>query len=373
VKRAALVCALLALAGAVFALKASRKMPDFEVYWRAAGRVIQAEPLYNPDDGHYQYKYLPAFAILAVPLAWFPLHVAKAIWFALSAALIGAFVALSIGLLPDRRKRYWVLVTCVVVAMAKFFGHELVLGQVNLLLGVLLTAAVGVLRHRREGVAGLLVGLAVIVKPYAVIFLPWLAAAGRRRALATGLATVAAAVALPIAVYGVSQSWSLHVDWWRTVSTSTAPNLLNADNVSIAAMYTKWIGAGAMTAWLTFATAGGLAALIADTIRRRRVVPEPFGLEAALLLMAIPLLSPQGWDYVFLLAAPAVAFLVNYEDRLPQTWRIAGLVAVATVAFSLFDVMGRRAYATFMALSIITVCFLVVAGALYALRIKRAA
>ena len=37
-----------------------------------------------------------------------------------------------------------------------------------------------------------------------------------------------------------------------------------------------------------------------------------------LLLTLIPLLSPQGWDYVFLVSTPAIMLLVNYEDRLPR-------------------------------------------------------
>jgi hypothetical protein len=112
--------------------------------------------------------------------------------------------------------------------------------------------------------------------------------------------------------------------------------------------------------------------LIADVIRRRRTVREPLALEAAVLLTLMPLLSPQGWDYVFLLATPAIALLVNYEDRLPAGWRIGAGIAVAIAAFSLFDIMGRRAYAAFMAASILTVCFVVIVGALRALRAERA-
>ena len=94
-------------------------------------------------------------------------------------------------------------------------------------------------------------------------------------------------------------------------------------------------------------------------------------LEAALLLTLMPLVSPQGWDYVFLLATPAITLLVNYNDRLPTGWRVAAGVAVAIAAFSLFDIMGRRPYAAFMAASILTFCFLVVIAALHALRAER--
>jgi hypothetical protein len=102
-------------------------------------------------------------------------------------------------------------------------------------------------------------------------------------------------------------------------------------------------------------------------------VRSPLGLEAALLLTIMPLVSPQGWDYVLLLATPAMAFLVNYEDRLSAGWRLASGIAVAIAAFTLFDIMGRHAYAAFMSTSMLTICFLVVIGALRALRAQRVA
>ena len=58
---------------AVFTTRVSRKMPDFEVYRTAGARALAAEPLYRADDGHFQFKYLPAFAIFAAPLAMVPL------------------------------------------------------------------------------------------------------------------------------------------------------------------------------------------------------------------------------------------------------------------------------------------------------------
>ena len=58
---------MLAALVALFAFKAAAKMPDFEVYWRAGGRALAAEPLYREEDEHFQLKYLPAFAVLGHP------------------------------------------------------------------------------------------------------------------------------------------------------------------------------------------------------------------------------------------------------------------------------------------------------------------
>jgi len=359
----------------LFAEKVSRKMPDFEVYWTAAVRARAAEPLYRSEDGHYQYKYLPAFAVAAIPAGLMPLPIAKAVWFTISILLLVALVGLSLALLPEPRKPAWLLVTIAVVAMLKFFGHEVVLGQVNALLAVIVVSALLAMRRGREAAAGLLVALAVVVKPYAIVFFPWLVARRRpgRGAVAGAIAGLAAIAAAPALIYGVRGNIELHRAWWRTVTESTAPNLANSDNVSIAAMYVKWLGAGHTATALTFATMAIVLAAAAFVFLRRGALPFPEGLEGALLLTCMPLLSPQGWDYVFLVSTPAIVFLANYEDRLPLPLRILAVAAVAAIAFSIYDLMGRAAYAAFMAWSAISVCYFVVLAALCSLRVRAAA
>jgi hypothetical protein len=364
VSAAAIILALL------FVNRISRKMPDFAVYWTAANRASHAEPLYRAEDGHYQFKYLPAFAVLTIPLGAVSLEAAKAIWFVASVALLILLVVSSAHLIPEQRRAMWILVTLTVLVMAKFYGHELVLGQMNALFAVIGAAAGLAAVNGREATAGSLIALAILVKPYAVIFLPWLVARRRLRSITTALLGCAFVLALPCVLYGVQGTIQLHRDWWSTVTTSTAPNLMNADNVSIAAMWAKWIGAGRIATILTAATSAGALILSAIVFARRSGVGAPDALECALLLTLIPLLSPQGWDYVLLISTPAVMLLVNYEDRLPQLVRILTRLALATIALSLYDVMGRSAYSAFMSLSIITVCYFIVVAALYALRAR---
>src|SRR5690349_19019193 len=86
---------------ALFTTRVSHKMPDFQVYWTAGSRALTAAPLYREDDGHYQFKYLPAFAVLASPIALVPLPAAKGAWFALSALLMIALLWLSLRALPQ--------------------------------------------------------------------------------------------------------------------------------------------------------------------------------------------------------------------------------------------------------------------------------
>ena len=44
-----------------------REMIDFLTWRQAVVRALDAEPLYRPEDGHYQFKYLPLFALLMAP------------------------------------------------------------------------------------------------------------------------------------------------------------------------------------------------------------------------------------------------------------------------------------------------------------------
>ena len=370
----AALAGIVAFAAAVgFPGKLSRKMPDLEVYWTAAARARAAEPLYRSEDGHYQFKYLPAFAVLTAPAARVPLQSAKPAWFAISVVLLVALLGLSASLLPDRRQPAWWLIGGALIVMLKFYGHELVLGQMNALFAVLVVSAVLNMRRGREAAAGILLAIAIVVKPYAIIFAPWVLARRRPASIAALAIGTLALLIVPAVRYGIGGDADLHRAWWKTVTESTAPNLTNADNVSVAAMWTKWIGSGRPATLLSTVTGVALLATAAWLFLRRRAVAFPEGLEAAVLLTFIPLLSPQGWDYVFLVATPAVVFILNYFSDLSPPLRAAVAGALVLTGFTLYDIMGRAAYSRFMMLSVITVCFFVLVAALAAIRLRGAA
>jgi arabinofuranan 3-O-arabinosyltransferase len=357
----------------VFIFKAAPKMPDFEVYWKAASRAASAEPLYRVEDGHFVFKYLPAFALLALPLGLLPLPVAEGLWFFTSVALLVVLITLNVRLPAEQRRSTRFLVGVLIVAMGKFYAHELVLGQVNILFAVIATLALLAMKTNREALAGVLVVVAVVIKPYAVLFLPWLAARRKLPSILAASAGVAIVLLAPAILYGVDGNITQHREWWRTVTTTTAPNLNVYDNVSLAAMYFRWVGPGLLSARLAYATAAVLLAVAAIVYAVRRGIVFPEGLEGGLLLTLMPLLSPQGWDYVFLIATPAIVYVANYNDGLPRGFRILTNVAVATIGLSLFDLMGRAAYYEFMRLSIISLCFFVVIAALTILRLRKVA
>jgi hypothetical protein len=133
-------------------------------------------------------------------------------------------------------------------------------------------------------------------------------------------------------------------------------------------MWAKWIGAGAPATALAAATVVAVLALAVAVWWGRRRVASPDYLEYALLMLLVPLVSPQGWDYVLLLGTPAVACLVDRWPALTRTWRLVTGASLVLMGLTIFDVMGRALYGRFMALSIVTVAALGVALALAHLR-----
>ena len=349
------------------------KMRDFEVFWTAASRASVAAPLYRSEDGHFLFKYLPAFAVVASPASLLPLDIAKGKWLAISVALIVALIALSIWLLPERRRPVWMLVVVIIVAMAKFYGHELTLGQVNLAFAVLVVVGVRWLGSGKPALAAAALVAAVVVKPYAVLFLPWVALIGGWRAAVSAAIGMIAVFVAPVGLYGVAGTVDLHLAWWATVTTSTAPNLTNPDNVSLAAFAAKWLGVSRVASALAAAASFVLLGFAAWIVRRGSGIERREVLEGALLLTLVPLISPQGWDYVFLVSTPAIALLANYDRELPSMLRAMTWISIAMIGLAIYDVLGRQNYRTFMDWSVITVCFVVLVAALATLRLRRSA
>lgn len=348
-------------------------MRDFEVYWTAAARAAEGRPLYRADDGHYQFKYLPAFAVITSPIARIPLETAKRAWFVASVALLCVLLSLSLDLLPERRRLGPLIVAATIVVMGKFYGHELVLGQVNLLFAVIAAAGILMLRAGEMSASSVLFVAAVVIKPYAVVFLPWAVLLHGRRTLVPLAVGSVAVLALPAVLYGLDGTIALHRQWWATVTESTAPNLTNADNVSLAGFSAKWLGQGATATLAATLVSAVLVGIFGYVLWRGRAIRGREALEGCLLLILIPLLSPQGWDYVFLIGTPAVALLINYARELPAGWRTVMYIAMATIGLSIFDLLGRERYATFMAWSFLTPCFVVLLAAMAELRRRGAA
>jgi hypothetical protein len=294
--------------------------------------------------------------------------VAQALWFSLTVAMAWALVRLSLTALPDRQRPPTVLVWLTLLLTGKFFVKELAFGQFNLLVALLLLSAVVAAQHHHPRWAGASVAAGVFVKPYALILTPWLAWTLGWRPFVTFSLVCAAGLLFPAAFYGWNGNLTLLQEWYRTVVTTTAPNLLSPDNISFASMWAKWIGPGPAAALLALMstivalTAGGVI------MWRRQRAAEPNYLEVAYFALIVPLVSPQGWDYVLLLALPAYMCLVDRFRCLSPAWRAVALAGFFLTSFTIFDLLRRPLYMLLMDLSGVSVGAVLIAACLVRLR-----
>lgn len=344
------------------------ELVDFMVPRQAGMRVLAQQPLYQPSDGHYQYKYLPAFALAMVPFRWMSKEAGEFVWFTLTVAMAWALLRWSIRALPDRRTPETTLIWLTLLVNGKFLVKELAFGQFNLPVALLLLGAVVAAQRGRTTAAGLSVAAGVFVKPYALVLAPWLIWRLGWRVLVPFSLLFAAGLALPAAVYGWQGNLTLLHEWYRTVTETTGPNLMGLDNMSFASMWAKWLGPGPPAVALAAASAVTSVIVGCAVMWRGRRVPHPHYLEAAYFMVLIPLLSPQGWDYVLVIALPAFAYLIDRWSDLSRSWRVVAATGVFLTSFVIFDLLRRPLYSWLMRNAAVSVGAVLVAICLVKLR-----
>jgi hypothetical protein len=308
-----------------------------------------------------------------IPFTWPSKPVAEALWFACTVGMTWAFVRMSLRALPDRRNSGAWLVWLTLLLNGKFLVKELAFGQFNLPLALLLIGAVIAAQRRQWTLAGALVGAGVFVKPYALVLVPWLAWACGAGALAALGGVVAAGLAAPVVLYGWTGNLTLLHEWYRTVTETTAPNMLTFENISFVSMWARWVQPGPLASTLAAVTAALAMAAGLWIMWRRRTVRSPEYLEAAFFFVLIPLLSPQGWDYVLLLALPGYMLLVDRYVDLNPGWRAVALTGFVLTSFAIYDVYRRALYFQVMELAGGSIGAMLIAATLVRLRWKKLA
>jgi hypothetical protein len=316
---------------------------DFLAIW-AGARTALSDPALIYDFAHVSatqgiphilrpFIYPPSALPILAPFGAAPFWVAYPLWIALSGALF---------LWASRRvgAPWWLVLFPVITWVA-------LCGQVTFLLAAL--AILGLAAPVRSPIlAGVLLGIAVALKPQLLVFAPIaLVAEGRWRTLwASGAAGLAIA-ALSAVVWGLDR-WP---EWFSALGRFTAevifPNpSMVADAITPYALLTRL---GLPGAW-AYALALPAAMMVWTTFRRS---DDP----AARLIVifgAALLVAPYGMNYEAALLAPGVAAYLARRDAKPWILyaALAGAFAfgaslaatplLAALALPLVDGMERR-------------------------------
>ncbi len=368
------IVVLAALIG-IYAAFIRGEMSDFGVPYRNAGRILQGETLYRAADGHLQYKYAPVSALCFAPLALLPLEAAKFVWFVLEMASLAGICVFGWRILPRKMKGPGFVIGLGLLAMLKFLGRELELGQINLLIILLLVLMISAFLAGKDAAAGCLWAVSIFIKPYALVFLPYFAIKKRWKPLGSGALVLLAGLALPALFYGVRGNLVVHREWISSLSKSTPGLLAVGDNASLFAFLLKILpGTSESVLKIAWVAAGcAIAALVLRMIlvSRKAVVRGSEGLEGAFLLVLIPLFSPLGWYYNYLYALPAVFFLLNAWPLLSRPWKWALAVDLVLIGGTLREVLGKTLFRLYTHHSLVAINFLVLLAVLVHVRDRK--
>jgi hypothetical protein len=192
---------------------------DLSFYWRAGMHVLAREPIYAPfqlagpyppQGVDYEYLYPPFLAVVIAPLVAVITDYRAANW--LWAGLGSVVLALSVVMVASRERIASRTNLALLVGAAFAYApvvSELNIGNVHLLiLGLIASAWLALRRGTARGdvAAGVLVGVAALIKVFPGLIVLWFLLTGRVRAAAAAIVAVALLAAATIPVVGL-QSW----------------------------------------------------------------------------------------------------------------------------------------------------------------------
>lgn len=161
------------------------------------GMVAAAQHALVPQQWAQPFLSTPPVALLVVPLAPLPFHVAYYLWGALNLA---AFVAALAWSTTYRGVVRWIAAAAAVVPW--WVLHSVHVGQVSPLMAASVLVAWRLLRERRDVAAGLVLAL-LLLKPNVALLVPVaLLFAGRARALGAWLGASGAVAVVSLALIG---------------------------------------------------------------------------------------------------------------------------------------------------------------------------
>lgn len=350
--------------GAVLDPLQFRGFPDYVTQMAGARKLIAGQLPYDPNLRVWVDVNLPPITLLLlfVPFSALSELTGKLAYFALNhAAFFAGLASLIRGLGPAQRQRARWLWTAGLLAVALTFEpwHDsLRLGQQNgIVLGFLALSAVS-LAHRRDGLAGIGLALALIGKPSSAFL--GLYVLRRRRWLAAG-----ALAATGVIAFAISLPWA-GLENWRFYLLEKAPHIAagtpQQSNVALLALHARlFLPAEALSSFdampdlpaaqaltrvaqvlglvaLWRLCSPGMGAPGRNAEDERRIVLLEF---AVTLVLSLSLLGHAWQSYVtwLIVAFVPVADPAAWQTvpRIARAW-IAGLFVVCYVVLSLNDV-----------------------------------
>ena len=199
-------------------------LADFNVYYHAAKAMYTGETVYfnHFNNGQGYYKYSPVVLFFFLPYSIFSYKIAAIIHFIILSLVIGyTFIIIrrifTRYLLAGETKNEDILLSfsffCVLIHVVK----ELHLGNINCVLLLLCCLCLWNFQMRRSFSGGILLAIIILTKPFYIILVLPLLLRRNWRSLVAMVLTLLTGVILPTLILGPTRSWSLHLDWLKTM------------------------------------------------------------------------------------------------------------------------------------------------------------
>ncbi len=368
-------------------------LSDLEVYYRTASRILHGHNLYGiAEDGHYVFKYSPTSGLLFIPFLVVPFAVAKVIYWLLLTGLIMTGFYLAILLIQPttfsqgKAKTVNTVVLMATLILALHFLRELHLGQVNYLLLFFYLWAIYLQNKGRHWAFSIILAITVFIKPFGLIFLPYLIYKRKFKELLIFGGTAVILFLLPILFYGnVATTIEQYQLWMHelTVELSHKQGLLENANHSIFSVLARYSPVALLTLnptttyvyqLIILAVIGGLFiwfmhihAKNADLKQRNYYTV----IEMSLLIAYIPLLAFTS-ENAFIFTLPLV-FVILLNFRCLHVYeKVLAIIGFLFVGGNFGELWGPSLTQTIDNLSLISIGTMLLIYLLYALRLRNA-
>jgi hypothetical protein len=181
----------------------------------------------------HAYPNPPIMALILRPFLQLSPTVGSSLWFGFKAALALTSILIALALLDngaDGRFPVWAKALAVVLSLRPIEG-DLVHGNVNLLILFLVVASLHAFCHRRDTLAGLLLGLSIACKLTPALFLPYLIwKRAWKTLIASGFGLIVFVLLIPSLAFGWRNNLDYLQSWHQQMIAPYAAGVVSSEH-----------------------------------------------------------------------------------------------------------------------------------------------
>jgi hypothetical protein len=336
-------------------------LSDLEVYYRTAGRLWEGNNLYRyAEDKHYVFKYSPVSAVYFIPFLLLPFTVAKVIYWLLLSLIIAVVFRHTLRFADyslintDDKSRFNNLILIGSLFFAVHYLRELHLGQVNFILLASYVWSASLLQNGKSTAYGLLIAATIFLKPFGLIFIPYLILVKRYREIAWIAFGLFLFSWIPLLFYRDTALFAdQYIAWINElkIELGNKQSLFKPANhtlFSVIARYTPigyLVQEGAASQKIYQALVIAITGVLTSVYLRKKIpqgrIPVPASYDIAFLTALIPLLSFTS-ENAFLFALPAALVVLANWKSLSNIQQIITGSGLLLVGGNFSEVTGKK-------------------------------